>query len=130
MNCNENCTLTFGEVSGDEDVQNLKQFLIKMRNGLAKCSRREFKVEVVHYRFISKNGDVVVDQVKTVDVSCLFDFNGRDCSHSTLYTHHGLVATDLLLMLKEVHKWDGYQLQVALSGRSLEVEKNIVLDVA
>lgn len=126
MNCTEDCTLTFGEKSNDEDVRHIKQFLIRMRNGLARTTTRAFKVEVVHYRFISKDGSIVIDKVKTVDVSCLFDLEGRDCSHSTLYTHHGLVATDLLLMLKEVHKWDGYRLEVAFHGYSLENEQQDV----
>lgn len=130
MSCNENCTLVFGKASGIEDVRSLKQFLIKMRNGLAKCPDRKFMVEVVHYKFVSKDGEVVVDQVKTVDVTCLFDLDGRDCSHSTLYTHHGLVASDLLIMLKEVHKWDGYRLEVALQGRNIEKVQNDALAVA
>lgn len=130
MSCNEDCTLVFGETSSDGDVRRLKQFLINMRNGLAKCPDRRFMVEVVHYKFISKDGKVVVDQVRTVNVSCLFDFDGRDCSHSTLYTHHGLVATDLLMMLKEVHKWDGYHLEVALQGRNVEKVQTDALAVA
>ena len=130
MNCNEDCVLAFGESSNDEDVKALKRFLLKMRTGLARSIRRDFRVEVVHYKFISRNGIVVVDQVRDIDISMLFEFSSRDSSSCNLYTHHGLVATDLLLMLKEEHLWDGYRLEVALRGMITEGESEGFLEVA
>jgi len=130
MTCNEDCTLVFGEVTGNRDILTLKQFFAKMRAGLSKTDRRRYRIDVVHYKFVSRNGDIVVDKVKTVDISVLFDFNSRESSCSTLYTHHGLVASDLLLLLKEEQKWDGYCLEVGLQGVVLEGTDEGLLEVA
>lgn len=130
MNCNEECTLVFGEASDEEAVKTLKSFLARMRSGLARLEDRYFRVAVVHYKFISRSGTVVVDQVREVDVSCLFDLDSRESSWSALYTHHGLVASDLLILLKEEHKWDGYHLEVTLQGFTMEEESVGFLEVS
>jgi hypothetical protein len=131
MNWIEDCALTFGKMSEEEDIKTLKSFLTKMRSKLAKTTDRIYSVDVVHYKFISRNGIVVVDRVKNIDISHLFDFDCRDASWTTLYTHNGLVATDLLLMLKEEHKWDGYRLELAIQGSILiKASEQALLEVA
>lgn len=119
MNCNEDCVLVFGETSTEKDIYALKRFLSGMRNGLSRSISRKFQISVMQYKFISRSGITVVDQVRHVDVSSLFDFSCRESSWCSLYTHNGLVVTDLLLLLNQQHKWDGYRLEITLHGSAM-----------
>lgn len=106
-------TLVFGADSTVADVDvmrklcgDMSKLICHKRFGLA-------DVYVVHYEAVTTTG-LVVEKTTWVNISSLFDVSDSDCLRTNLLTYKGLVAEDLLRMLREKFDWSGIYLKVTL----------------
>ncbi|ANH52169.1 hypothetical protein FDJ23_gp068 [Erwinia phage vB_EamM_Desertfox] len=113
-------TLVFGEGSTEEDVNTLREMVSHMRGLTGLSQLGAFEVFVTHYELQRKDAGLIISDLP-VNAQSLFDVSDRQNWLTPLFTSRGLVACDLLLLLKQ-GKWAGEHLKVTFRVKGIRAK--------